>query len=76
MLEERSQGEGIGEKGEEDGGHDEEDDLEEDEVDLRAMRPAFGPVLLQLLSLPPQPKTINNWTLKPSEREGEGEGMR
>ena len=64
---ERSEGDGAGEKGE-GGDHDEEDYLEEDEVDLRSMRPAVGPVLLQLLSLPTQPKTINNWILKPSER--------
>lgn len=38
--------------------------LEEDEVDLRAYRPAGGPILLQALELPPQPKTVNNWIIK------------
>ncbi len=38
--------------------------LEEDEVDLRAFRPARGPIFLQALELPPQPKTINSWTVK------------
>ena len=37
--------------------------LEEDEVDLRAYRPAGGPIILHALELPPQPKTINNWTI-------------
>ncbi len=39
-------------------------DLEEDEVDLRCYRPAGGVVLLDLYTLPPQFKTIQDWTLK------------
>ena len=38
--------------------------MEEDEIDLRAFRPAGGPILLELLEMPPQPKVINNWTIK------------
>lgn len=41
----------------------EEPALEEDEVDLREYHPAGGPIFLQLLLLPPQPKTTNNWTI-------------
>ena len=39
-------------------------DLEEDEVDLRCYRPAGGVILLDLYTLPPQSKTIQDWTLK------------
>lgn len=38
--------------------------LEEDEIDLRSFQPARGPIYLQALELPPQPKSINNWTVK------------
>ena len=36
----------------------------EDEVDLRSHRPAGGPILFQLIEMPPQPKSINNWTIR------------
>ena len=38
--------------------------FEEGEVDMRSFRPAGGPILLNILELPPQPKVINNWTIK------------
>ena len=47
--------------------------LEEDEIDLRNYQPAGGPIIFQALELPPQPKTINNWTIRKG-KEGEGGG--
>ena len=38
--------------------------MAEDEIDLRAFRLAGGPILLELLEMPPQPKVANNWTIK------------
>lgn len=38
--------------------------LEEDEIDLRGFRPAVGPIFLQALELPPQPKSVNHWVVK------------
>ena len=35
-----------------------------DEVDLRGFRPAGGPIMLQLLEMPPTSKSINNWTIR------------
>lgn len=52
-------GEG-GESGTGDGG----EEVEEDEVNLRSFQPACGPILFQLLEMPPQPKSINNWTIR------------
>ena len=51
--------------------------LEDDEIDLRSFKPAGGPILLQALELPPQAKTIRNWTIKKGIIWGEvggGEG--
>ena len=47
--------------------------LEDDEVDLREYHPAGGPVVIQLLTLPPQPRTINNWTMSQGGRVGRWE---
>ena len=39
--------------------------LEEDEIDTRAFVPATaGLVMIELLKLPPQPKSINGWTIR------------
>ena len=39
--------------------------LEEDEIDTRAFIPATGGIImLELLKLPPQPKSINGWTIR------------
>ena len=39
--------------------------LEEDEIDTRAFVPATGGlVMIELLKLPPQPKSINGWTIR------------
>ena len=41
-------------------------------MDLRAYRPAGGPVMLQLLEMPAQPKShTNNWTVRKSQSESE-----
>ena len=45
----------------------EENQVQEDEVDLRGFQPARGPIFLHALELPPQPKSINKWTVKKSE---------
>jgi len=37
---------------------------EEDAIDLRAFRPAGGPLILQAFELPPQPKRVKTWTIK------------
>jgi len=47
-----------------DGGVKSDSGGEEDEVDMRAYRPAGGPILLQLLEMPPPPKMTNNWTIR------------
>ena len=47
-----------------DGGVKSDSSGEEDEVDMRAYRPAGGPILLQLLEMPPPPKMTNNWTIR------------
>ena len=39
-------------------------ELEEDEVDLRCYRPAGGVMDIGLFTLPPQPKAVQQWTLK------------
>ena len=33
-------------------------------MDLRAYRPAGGPILVRLLEMPPPPKMTNNWTIR------------
>lgn len=43
---------------------DAEDDLEADEVNLRAFLPACGPIIFDLLEMPPQSKSVNNWTFR------------
>ncbi len=43
---------------------DSSDELEADEVNLRSLRPACGPIIFELLQMPPQPKTVNNWTFR------------
>ena len=35
-----------------------------DEVNLRGSLPAGGPIIFQLLEMPPQAKSINNWTIR------------
>ena len=35
-----------------------------DEVNLRGHLPAGGPIIIQLLEMPPQAKSINNWTIR------------
>lgn len=35
-----------------------------DEVDLRGFRPAGGPIIIELLEMPPQAKAVNNWTIR------------
>lgn len=41
-----------------------DNDLDVDEVNMRCCSIAGGPILLDLLTLPPQPKIANNWTIK------------
>lgn len=41
-----------------------EGDGVDDEVNLRGFLPAGGPIILQLLEMPPQAKSINNWTIR------------
>ena len=41
-----------------------DEELEADEVNLRAFLPACGPIIFELLEMPPQPKTVNNWTFR------------
>ena len=48
--------------------------LQDDEVDLREYHPAGGPIIIQLLALPPPPKTINNWTMSQGEEGMEERG--
>ena len=43
--------------------------LEEDEIDTRAFIPAAGGlVMIELLKLPPQPKSINGWTIRQGDK--------
>ena len=35
-----------------------------DEVNLRGSLPAGVPIIFQLLEMPPQAKSINNWTIR------------
>lgn len=48
----------------------EDDELQDDEIDLRCYRPAGGLILLDLLTLPPQPKVFQDWILKQVMTEG------
>ena len=38
-------------------------ELEDDEIDLRCYKPSGGVILLDLYTLPPQSKTMHEWTV-------------